>query len=293
MSQPGKGKHVLLTGANGFVASHILSILIDVRTHINRSSVFHCQLTANSQAGRLFRDSDCSVSVQGGRHHRNPSYMEEQHWICDRVRLYVRDTVWWHLFKGESAIRLCDPYRIAIKVQSLRYPQGDDWARWKRVSLHPHILNLDNAKVTSTTEILKATQKYGGSTLKRFVLLGSAVAVLSSFEDMTKEGKPYTEKDWNPVSNPFCILYIPQVLTSYTMTGHSWAGCWTKWPRSRIQCFENQSRNRSMGILQAKQSSLWLDCYQPRYHYWTDDPSYRRSRLHQWNQPFRYRQLHW
>lgn len=89
------------------------------------------------------------------------------------------------------------------------------------MSLHPHILNLDNAKVTSTTEILKATQKYGGSTLKRFVLLGSAVAVLSSFEDMTKEGKPYTEKDWNPVSNPFCILYIPQVLTSYTMTGHS------------------------------------------------------------------------
>lgn len=28
------GQHVLLTGANGFVASHILSILIDVRYSI-------------------------------------------------------------------------------------------------------------------------------------------------------------------------------------------------------------------------------------------------------------------
>lgn len=50
-----------------------------------------------------------------------------------------------------------------------------------------------------TTEILKAAKSYGGSSLKRFILLGSAVSVLNSFEDTTKEGKPYTEKDWNPV----------------------------------------------------------------------------------------------
>lgn len=30
MLQSGSGEHVLLTGANGFVASHILSILIEV-----------------------------------------------------------------------------------------------------------------------------------------------------------------------------------------------------------------------------------------------------------------------
>lgn len=51
-----------------------------------------------------------------------------------------------------------------------------------------------------TTEILKAAHQHGGTALKRFVLLGSAVSVLNSFEDMSKEGKPYTEKDWNPVS---------------------------------------------------------------------------------------------
>lgn len=50
-----------------------------------------------------------------------------------------------------------------------------------------------------TTEILKSAHHYGGLTLKRFVLLGSAVSVLNSFEDITREGRPYTEKDWNPV----------------------------------------------------------------------------------------------
>ena len=37
--------------------------------------------------------------------------------------------------------------------------------------------------------------------MKRFVLLGSAVAVLNEFEEKTKAGKPYTEADWNPVSS--------------------------------------------------------------------------------------------
>jgi hypothetical protein len=36
--------------------------------------------------------------------------------------------------------------------------------------------------------------------LRRFVLLASAVEILNSFEDLSKPGKPYTEKDWNPVS---------------------------------------------------------------------------------------------
>ncbi|OGM42167.1 NAD dependent epimerase/dehydratase [Aspergillus bombycis] len=54
--------------------------------------------------------------------------------------------------------------------------------------------------VMGTTEILKAASHYGGASLKRFILLGSAVSVLNSFEDMSREGKPYTEKDWNPVT---------------------------------------------------------------------------------------------
>ncbi|KAI9035648.1 uncharacterized protein KD926_003159 [Aspergillus affinis] len=53
--------------------------------------------------------------------------------------------------------------------------------------------------LTITTEILKAAHHYGGAALKRFVLLGSEVSVHNSFEDMSREGKSYTEKDWSPV----------------------------------------------------------------------------------------------
>ena len=46
---------------------------------------------------------------------------------------------------------------------------------------------------------LDAAVRCGGPQLKRFVLLSSAVAVIDAFEDMSVEGRPYTEKDWNPV----------------------------------------------------------------------------------------------
>ena len=52
--------------------------------------------------------------------------------------------------------------------------------------------------VNRTREILKSAHKHSKS-LERVVIIASAVAVLNSFEDITKEGKPYTEKDWNPV----------------------------------------------------------------------------------------------
>ena len=52
--------------------------------------------------------------------------------------------------------------------------------------------------INRTREILKSAHKHSKS-LERVVIIASAVAVLNSFEDITKEGKPYTEKDWNPV----------------------------------------------------------------------------------------------
>lgn len=48
--------------------------------------------------------------------------------------------------------------------------------------------------------ILQSANTHGGPQLARFVLLASAVAVLNSFEDPSKLGKPYTETDWNPVT---------------------------------------------------------------------------------------------
>jgi hypothetical protein len=47
---------------------------------------------------------------------------------------------------------------------------------------------------------MKAAHDLGGSQIRRFVLLGSAVAVLDSGQDISVSGKDYTEKDWNPVA---------------------------------------------------------------------------------------------
>jgi len=46
---------------------------------------------------------------------------------------------------------------------------------------------------------MKAAHDLGGPQIRRFVLLGSAVAVLDSGQDVSVSGKDYTEKDWNPV----------------------------------------------------------------------------------------------
>jgi hypothetical protein len=53
---------------------------------------------------------------------------------------------------------------------------------------------------------MDSVHKYGGPQIKRFVLLGSAVAVLDSNQDITVAGKDYTEKDWNPVRSHFPAL---------------------------------------------------------------------------------------
>lgn len=49
--------------------------------------------------------------------------------------------------------------------------------------------------------MLESAHRLGGQALRRIVLLGSIVSVLNQLEDMTTEGEPYTEKDWNPVNH--------------------------------------------------------------------------------------------
>ncbi|KAI2681213.1 hypothetical protein DTO013E5_9130 [Penicillium roqueforti] len=162
MSQPGKGKHVLLTGANGFVASHILSILID--------EGYFVTATVRSPS-----KGDAIIAT-------HPTWKNNIEFAI--VSDFTSETPFDDIFSKAKA-----PFDYVIHTASpLKFKVSDI----RKEMIEP--------AEKGTTEILKATQKYGGSTLKRFVLLGSAVAVLSSFEDMTKEGKPYTEKDWNPVT---------------------------------------------------------------------------------------------
>lgn len=73
---------------------------------------------------------------------------------------------------------------------------------------------------------MNAAKQYGGGELKRFVLLGSAVSVLNSFEDITKEGKPYTEKDWNPATVEQAIERKDNVLGYNVSKARAEAAAW-------------------------------------------------------------------
>ena len=70
-----------------------------------------------------------------------------------------------------------------------------------------------------TLGLLESAQKLGGSRLKRFVLLGSAVAVLNSFEEEGVTGRDYTEEDWNPVRPSYILCPNDQWLSLDTGNG--------------------------------------------------------------------------
>ncbi|PYI09455.1 NAD dependent epimerase/dehydratase [Aspergillus sclerotiicarbonarius CBS 121057] len=162
MSHSGADKHVLLTGANGFVASHILSILID------RGYAITATVRSQSKADDIIKT--------------HPSWKQSIEFaiVADFTSEEPFDTI----FRNAK-----NPFDYVVHTASPLKFQAEDIQK-----------EMIEPAEMGTTEILKATQKYGGPSIKRFVLLGSAVSVLNSFEDITKEGKPYTEKDWNPVT---------------------------------------------------------------------------------------------
>ena len=56
-----------------------------------------------------------------------------------------------------------------------------------------------NVVDVSTLGVLESAHKLGGKRLKKFVLLGSSVAVMDSFAREDVKGRDYVEEDWNPV----------------------------------------------------------------------------------------------
>ena len=60
-----------------------------------------------------------------------------------------------------------------------------------------------NVVNVSTLAVLESAHKLGGKRLKKFVLLGSSVAVIDSFAREDEKGRDYVEEDWNPVRD-FC-----------------------------------------------------------------------------------------
>ncbi|KAL4994237.1 NAD dependent epimerase/dehydratase [Aspergillus recurvatus] len=151
MASPDNGQHALLTGADGFVASHILSILLEaddiLKTHPSWKGKVKFAIVSNFTSQQPF--DELTENTKG------------------------------------SAV----PLTYVIHAASpLKFNVKDT----QKEMIEPAVMG--------TAEILKGAHRHGGTTLKRFVLLSSAVSVPNSFEDITREGRPYTEKDWNLIT---------------------------------------------------------------------------------------------
>ncbi|QSZ34419.1 hypothetical protein DSL72_006011 [Monilinia vaccinii-corymbosi] len=160
-----RGNSVFLTGASGFVASHILSLLIENGYKPTAS------VRSPSKADQI-------LDV-------HPEWRGKVEFVF--VPEIATPGAFDHVFKGQTkkggfdyVIHTASPVTFSFKDV-------------KKDLIDPAVLG--------TTEILKATHELGGKQVKRFVLLGSAVSILDPFEDLhAPAGKPYTEDDWNPAT---------------------------------------------------------------------------------------------
>ncbi|GKZ25760.1 putative PKS/NRPS-like protein biosynthetic cluster [Aspergillus brasiliensis] len=156
------GQHVLFTGANGFVASHILSLLLE------RGYTVTATVRSQAKADALIKS--------------HPEWKGKVNFVI--VSDFTSQDPFNALFKESKTpfdyvIHAASPFKFDIKDI-----QG----------------GMIDPAVKGTTQILKSAHQHGGRTLKRFVLLSSVVSVLDSSEDMSREGPPYTEKSWNPIT---------------------------------------------------------------------------------------------
>ncbi|KAF7872932.1 uncharacterized protein EAF02_009003 [Botrytis sinoallii] len=160
-----EGKSVFLTGGSGFIASHIVSLLIEngykpvasVRSPTKATQILELHPEWVGKVKFVFVPE---ITTPGAF----------DHVLKDQAKKGGFDYI----------IHTASPVTFAVKDVKK---------------------DLIDPAVHGTTEILKAAHELGGKQVKRFVLLGSAVSVLDSFEDLNApEGRPYTEDDWNPAT---------------------------------------------------------------------------------------------
>ncbi|OGM48275.1 NAD dependent epimerase/dehydratase [Aspergillus bombycis] len=157
-----KKQHVLLTGANGFIASHILSILLE------RGYAITATVRSQEKAAAIIRT--------------HPSW--EGRITFAIVPDFTGRKPFDELFRNAEV-----PFTFVIHAASPVTLQADDM---QKSVIEPAVLGV--------TELLGSAQRYGGIDLRRFVLLSSAVTVLNSYEDIARPGRPYTEDNWNHVT---------------------------------------------------------------------------------------------
>lgn len=122
MLQPITGQHVLLTGANGFVASHILSILIDVSISLK----WETSPSTHMPAAWVYHYRDRAVSGQGRRGPQNPPGVEDPYQIRYRIRFHIERAFRRDISTCREAIRLRHSYGVSGEFPSQRHPERDD-----------------------------------------------------------------------------------------------------------------------------------------------------------------------
>ncbi|KAI9680092.1 MAG: hypothetical protein M1817_005108 [Caeruleum heppii] len=169
---------IIVTGGNGFIASHIVSDALEARA-----------LPAHHFIGRFTDRLQSGYEVTASvRSEAKAQQLLETHpeWKGRLGFVYISDLVapnaFDKLFDNRS-------YDFILHTASPVSFKVDDVKK-----------DLIDPAVQGTLGLLQSAQKLGGPRLKRFVLLGSAVAALDSFEEDDVAGKDYTEDDWNPVT---------------------------------------------------------------------------------------------
>ncbi|KAF2635894.1 NAD(P)-binding protein [Massarina eburnea CBS 473.64] len=156
---------VLLTGANGFVASHILRGLVERNYHIVATV-------------------------------RSPAKAEEL------IKLHPtwKSNITFSYVTNITAPGAYDP---VFENHAFDYIINNaSPLNFSATEIEKEVID---PAVQGTKGLIASAHKGGGPSLKRFVQLGSSVAIQDEFEDTSKPGKPYTEADWNPVTAEYAI----------------------------------------------------------------------------------------
>lgn len=127
MTLQGKGEHVLLTGANGFVASHILAILLEVQSSLVVDYLINGLMIVTT--ARVYCHCHGAVWGQSRRYHQDTSVVEGQSKLYHRIWFYFPAAIWWAVYKHKSSFYIYRPYCISSKIWCQRYPKRDDWTR--------------------------------------------------------------------------------------------------------------------------------------------------------------------
>ncbi|OBT72478.1 hypothetical protein VF21_08508 [Pseudogymnoascus sp. 05NY08] len=159
---PHSTQKVFLTGANGFVACHILSDLI--------------------KAGYLVTATVRSKTKSQEMLDAHPEWKDIVKFVY--VSDFTVPGAFDEAIKGEGGklnyiIHTASP--VSFDVEDIQ----------KEI--------IDPA-VQGTTSLLKSVHEYGGPQVKRVVVLSSTAAIVNPMEDTSITGDPYSEKDWDPVT---------------------------------------------------------------------------------------------